>query len=741
MNRLFKKKSSLLYTSILYLCSLFLFLEWIYPLKDVTDTRNISVFIIYAILCFFISMLQVKWGFSFLIKGLVLLFIIYSMYIEQPIFSLMGVEQIVREFNFNIEALFAQQWHYLTPLFRSFLFFILIWLMSYLLYYWFVQMKRVFLFVLLTFIYLTVLDTFTIYNAGFAIVRSFVLALIALAFVNMMKELSHDSIRSAWLRNTRVWLPSAVGIILFSLCIGIAAPKFSPQWPDPVPFITSTAEGAGPTGMGEGVKKVGYGEDDSRLGGSFIQDHTPVFTAKVSEAHYYRIETRDMYTGKGWVTSKDPAYELQQDGVISLNTFEDTVETERLEAELTMVEGTNIEKLIYPYGTRNVSASASNEEEASYFLDKNSEAIETRTQDEPISLSGYHFTYDNPSFAINQLRLTTNDDPENIVEQYTQVPETLPQRVQDLAEEITATYDNRYDKAKAIERYFGSNGFEYQTTDVPIPGENQDYVDQFLFDSMVGYCDNFSTSMVVMLRTLDIPARWVKGFTSGDMIENNVGDEGDVYRVTNANAHSWVEVYFPDTGWVPFEPTQGFSNLSEFHTDSDANSEDGMTQDDTMEIPQDLEVPEEEQEILEEEEVAPAFNQTNRSENGFKVNWWIIGMILGSIIIIGIVMYKLRFHLQKKMYASKLNHQTVDEEAFQNAYHFLIRLLQHKGYEIEPGQTLTEFAEGIDTQYGTNEMGLLTTFYEQMLYKNETNANHTEELTKLWKDLINRIMG
>src|SRR5690625_7494574 len=65
---------------------------------------------------------------------------------------------------------------------------------------------------------------------------------------------------------------------------------------------------------------------------------------------------------------------------------------------------------------------------------------------------------------------------------YTQVPASLPVRVKELAEEITKPYDNDYDKIKAIENYFQSDRFSYETEDVPYPNEDQDYVDQFLFE-------------------------------------------------------------------------------------------------------------------------------------------------------------------------------------------------------------------------------------------------------------------
>ncbi|MFP3490328.1 hypothetical protein R0K20_22280, partial [Staphylococcus sp. SIMBA_130] len=64
-----QNKAAILYATILYFCGFFLFLEWLYPLKDISDTNNIFIFIIYTMFCFIISALQLKWWIGFLLKG------------------------------------------------------------------------------------------------------------------------------------------------------------------------------------------------------------------------------------------------------------------------------------------------------------------------------------------------------------------------------------------------------------------------------------------------------------------------------------------------------------------------------------------------------------------------------------------------------------------------------------------------------------------------------------------------
>jgi protein-glutamine gamma-glutamyltransferase len=130
---------------------------------------------------------------------------------------------------------------------------------------------------------------------------------------------------------------------------------------------------------------------------------------------------------------------------------------------------------------------------------------------------------------------------------YLQVPDHLDPRIPELARKITAAADNPYDKALAMESYLRTN-FGYTLRLAGKPGA--DPLGYFLFVSKSGHCEYFASAMAVMLRTLGIPSREVNGFLPGEY--NDVG--GD-YIVRASDAHSWVEVYFPGSGWITFDPT------------------------------------------------------------------------------------------------------------------------------------------------------------------------------------------
>ena len=132
-------------------------------------------------------------------------------------------------------------------------------------------------------------------------------------------------------------------------------------------------------------------------------------------------------------------------------------------------------------------------------------------------------------------------------ETYLQLPSELDPRIPGLAQQITAGANNAYDKAIALESYLRGN-FAYTLNLTGHPGA--DPLAHFLFETKAGHCEYFASALAVMLRTLGIPSREVNGFLPGEY--NDVA--GD-YIVRESDAHSWVEAYFPGSGWVTFDPT------------------------------------------------------------------------------------------------------------------------------------------------------------------------------------------
>lgn len=136
---------------------------------------------------------------------------------------------------------------------------------------------------------------------------------------------------------------------------------------------------------------------------------------------------------------------------------------------------------------------------------------------------------------------------------YLQVP-ALDIQIPQLARQITAGATNSYDKAAAIEQYLKTN-FSY-TLELPsTPPE--DPVANFLFERKAGHCEYYASAMAVMLRSVGVPTRVITGFRGGEF-----NDVTRSYVVRESNAHAWVEVYFPGTGWVSFDPTPSTPGLS-----------------------------------------------------------------------------------------------------------------------------------------------------------------------------------
>jgi transglutaminase-like putative cysteine protease len=288
-------------------------------------------------------------------------------------------------------------------------------------------------------------------------------------------------------------------------------------------FLVPDRGGAGSGGLAESTDRMA------------IQGETELstqvrFTVESERAEYWRVATYDRFTGREWIRSGTSA---NFDGQLRGPPDDSVTVEQRVEVETPM---------------RAIPAAA---EPVSVGGDARDNARVTTqgglTTDTQLS-RGDTYTVESEVVTASpgELRNAGTDYPDRIANRdYTQLPDDTPDRVGERTSEIVEGLDNPYDKAVAIERWLERNkGYSLQ---VERPEGN--IADQFLFEMDEGYCTYFATTMVAMLREEGIPARMATGYTPGQQVDN------DTYVVRGVDAHAWVEVYFPDHGWVRFDPT------------------------------------------------------------------------------------------------------------------------------------------------------------------------------------------
>lgn len=389
-----------------------------------------------------------------------------------------------------------------------------------------------------------------------------------------------------WRRLRQSPLKIAVNIgIVFAcvLLIGISMPSVSPTLTDPYtawikrsgggggePSALTGALGESPSAVQEEIVS-GYSRDDKTLGDGFEFSYSPVMSIDTPVRSYWRGETRRIYSGTGWADLEREGRDAERyrsgpDADPLVHAQPGKVETMRVEQTVTM----NTDK-VYPvlfggYAIESVELLDERQQADMRWAGKQAELFWNGYRD-PGDLPDYPRKYkvvaNIPLIPLEELEQASYETlyPEGAPEEYLQLPGSLPQRVIDLAEQITAEGSTPYAKMDLLQAYLRQN-YEYTNKPDLTRKRSDDFVDSFLFDIRQGYCDYYSTSMVVMARSLGIPARWVKGYAPGSQPSDEMmmrsPELGRAYNVSNADAHSWAELYFGDYGWIPFEATPGF---------------------------------------------------------------------------------------------------------------------------------------------------------------------------------------
>ncbi|MBQ7714850.1 MAG: hypothetical protein IJT70_03160 [Clostridia bacterium] len=138
-------------------------------------------------------------------------------------------------------------------------------------------------------------------------------------------------------------------------------------------------------------------------------------------------------------------------------------------------------------------------------------------------------------------------------------------RIASLADELFKTADEeceggatRFDKVLAVIKYLSGNDFYYTLTPKAPEGLEGSVLEAFLFDTKSGYCSHYATAAAMLLREAGIPARYAEGYRVAEWYTAFGMGTADRYRsdVRDLHSHTWIEVYFDEIGWIPFEVTK-----------------------------------------------------------------------------------------------------------------------------------------------------------------------------------------
>ncbi|ELY60918.1 transglutaminase domain-containing protein [Natronococcus amylolyticus DSM 10524] len=363
-----------------------------------------------------------------------------------------------------------------------------------------------------------------------------------------------------------------------------------------VTILPGEDEEATVSGGGDGTLEGTIDTADERSGISGQVDLSPEvrFTVDSEERSYWRTGVYDRFAGDEWIRSGSLG---EYDGSIDGPPGDHETVSQRVTAqtELGVLPGAAQQVGLEGPPVRHAEVSAHGQPQPADTLVEGDEyAVESAIVDpDP-----------------DELRGAGTDYPDHVIDDhdYLQLPEDTSSEFEEYSAEVTADAETNYDAAVAIEQYLrSSKGY---SLDVDKPSGN--VAEEFLFEMDEGYCVYFATSMVQMLRAEEIPARYATGYTSGQEI-----DDGE-YVVRGLDAHAWVEVYFPDHGWVTFEPTPGDAREDEHNDRLEEAREDGH---DGVDIEESEDVPisddeDEEEESDDEEPNESDDEELNESDDG-----------------------------------------------------------------------------------------------------------------------------
>jgi transglutaminase-like putative cysteine protease len=303
--------------------------------------------------------------------------------------------------------------------------------------------------------------------------------------------------------------------------------------------VTSPTTSAGSTRTTVGVDTLGDGELSLVVRGELPD--TPILKVPARSPALWRGTFYSTYTGQAWEANGNQQFTLARGNNVDVPaSATDPPPAGRQRSDVAMYEPGFRGSLLWSPGVPRHVTGLGGRIEAVTREPSNARLLAAG------HLDGYRVTSAVATTSPGRLRAAVGSDPSD--PQWTQLPRTLPAEVYQLARQVTANSTTRYEQVTAVEAYLRAH--ETYTEASPVPGPTDDAVDDFLFRDHEGFCEQFASAEAVMLRTLGVPTRVVSGLAYGIPL-------GPTRLLTAANAHAWVETYYPGLGWSPSDPTAG----------------------------------------------------------------------------------------------------------------------------------------------------------------------------------------
>jgi hypothetical protein len=444
------------------------------------------------------------------------------------------------------------------------------------------------------------------------------------------------------------------------------------------------------------ISGYGYQPLGSRLGGNVTLNHSIVMNVFTEtpislSGNYYSV-----YDGASW-TDYSPITQYRYNGLL-LRGERDDAFLEKLpsggnESEIILEKMTTSSvfriysriygRTIFQIGQNPIIYDANFDDELIFFNSQAELFLDgTARRGINYKLKTEYIDRKSPFFEENMLELESiiegEKDPyyESIQQKYLQLPESLPQDVNNQALEITSGIDSPYLKAVAIETWLSENCI--YTLEPGDPPKDRDFVSYFL-ETREGYCVYFSTAMAVLARANGLPARYVTGLA----LHRSPNERDSSHFVaTNASAHAWCEIYFKGIGWVRFDPS-GRSAQQYYDTGVDPDIIEGPVTARTSPSPT----------PFDDSEITPSpEKKISQAPRALTDSSALLGIALSVLFIIVIATRTTRLlrnltFLKNRFFTKHLT----PEEQCQVMFSRSERQIRLLGYPLKPEETLSEY--------------------------------------------------